>query len=232
MPESQVLDEATVKLLDLFCGAGGAALGYARAGFEVTGVDIRPQPTYPYRFIQADAMTFPLDGYDLIHASPPCQGYSPHVSSKSSKWAGTRGADEPRLIAPLLKRLDGFAYVVENVVGAKDELSPNLMLCGVMFGLPIARHRIFRTSRWVNQPDHRSCRGVAKKYAETRGWDYRDMTVTGKGRRAGTADRWKEILGWPVEVGVTQHGLREAIPPVFAEFIGKQLMDAITSVAA
>ena len=93
------------RLLDLFCGAGGAAMGYHRAGFEVVGVDINPQPHYPFEFHQADALTYPLEGFDAIHASPPCQGYSPHVSSQSSEWARRqRGKDEPRLI-PILREL-------------------------------------------------------------------------------------------------------------------------------
>ena len=131
------------RLLDLFCGAGGAAMGYHRAGFEVVGVDIKPQPHYPFEFHQADAMTYPLEGFDAIHASPPCQGYSPHVSSESSAWAGTRGKDEPRLIGAVRERLVGHAYVIENVVGARRELRGPLLLCGTMFGLPIARHRLF-----------------------------------------------------------------------------------------
>src|SRR5258707_15825847 len=86
------------KLLDLFCGAGGCAVGYHRAGFEVTGVDINPQPRFPFRFIQADAMTFPLEGYDVIHASPPCQGYSKAMKHFTKK-------DYPKLIVEMRWRL-------------------------------------------------------------------------------------------------------------------------------
>lgn len=219
----------TPRLLDLFAGTGGAALGYVRAGFDVVGVDLVAQPRYPFEFYQGDALSYDVARLfytaDAIHASPPCQGYSPHVSSRSSHWAGTLGKDEPRLIAAtrLVLRDSGLPYVIENVVGARSELHPNLLLCGTMFGLPIPRHRLFETSFPVTQPFHPPCNGVAKRYAEARGWDPRDMTVTGKGRRAGTKDRWIEIMGWPVGLPVTQHGLREAIPPVFTEYIGAQL---------
>lgn len=218
------------RLLDLFCGAGGASVGYARAGFDVVGVDVRPQPSYPFEFRQADAIEYLAAGgwigFDAIHASPPCQGYSPHVSSRSSRWAGTRGADEPRLI-PILRdglRNVGRPYVIENVVGARAELRANLVLCGTMFALPISRHRLFETSVPIVQPFHAPCAGVAARYADARGWDRRDMTITGKGRRAGTADRWRQILSWPDDVDVTQHGLRESIPPAYAEWIGRQLI--------
>ena len=216
------------RLLDLFCGAGGAAMGYHRAGFDVVGVDINPQPHYPFEFHQADALTYPLDGFDAIHASPPCQAYSAHVSSRSSRWAGTAGKDEPRLIQPVRARLvmSGVPYVIENVAGSRPLLHAPALLCGTMFGLPIPRHRLFETSWRIpvsSAMRHPACSGVAKRYAEQRGWDPRDMTVTGKGRHAGTTERWAEVMGWDQYAG-TQHGLREAIPPSYTEWIGTQLM--------
>ena len=110
-------------LLDLFCGAGGAAAGYAAAGFEVVGVDLDDQPRYPYRFVRADALTFPLEGFDAIHASPPCQAYSSITPD--------RGA-HPRLISPVRDRLRaaGVPYVIENVEGARGELINPARLCG------------------------------------------------------------------------------------------------------
>jgi hypothetical protein len=220
------------RLLDLFCGAGGAAMGYHRAGFEVVGVDIKPQPHYPFEFIQADAIEYlSTEGrrFDAIHASPPCQGYSPHVSSASSVHAGTAGKDEPRLIAAVREAINPFLeqpYVIENVIGASKVLRAPFLLCGTMFGLPIPRHRVFEASLrlpFSDFPRHGDCIGVAKAYALDHGWDPRDMTVTGKGRHAGTKERWAEVMGWPEYTG-TQHGLREAIPPAYTEWIGRQLL--------
>lgn len=222
-------------VLDLFCGAGGATIGYQRAGFDVVGMDIRPQPGYPGAFVQGDVIeylsdTAPIDlqRFAFVHASPPCQGYSPHVSSSSSEWAGTRGKDEPRLVGRVRTLLAhaAVAYVIENVVGARDELRANLLLCGTMFGLPIPRHRLFEATFPVGNPWHRPCSGVARRYAIERGWDPRDMTVTGKGRNAGTKERWAEVMGWPGDVKVTQHGLREAIPPDYAEHIGRAFLES------
>ena len=214
-------------LLDLFCGAGGAAMGYYRAGFEVVGVDIKPQPHFPFRFIQGDATTFPLGGFDAIHASPPCQAYSTGVSSRSSKWVPTLGKDEPALIGVMRERLGlaGVPWVIENVMGARPEMRSPTLLCGSMFGLDIPRHRLFETPFPVAQPCHPNCRGIARAASTRRGWEYRDMSVTGKGRHAGTAARWAELLGvtWPM----TQHELAESIPPAYTEWIGQRLMDAI-----
>ena len=133
------------RLLDLFCGAGGAAMGYYRAGFEVVGVDIKPQPHYPFEFIQADALTFPLDGFNAIHASPPCQGYSLGVRNVNAKAT-------PQLIDAVRTRLlrQDRPWVIENVKGARHAMrtTPDgyFVLCGLMFAddVPV-RHRLFET---------------------------------------------------------------------------------------
>jgi DNA (cytosine-5)-methyltransferase 1 len=215
-----------MRVLDLFCCGGGASRGLARAGFKVVGVDIQPQPGYPYEFRLVDAMEVDLRGFDLIWASPPCQGYSKHVSSRSSEYVRTLGKDEPRLIAAIRERLilSGTPYVIENVRGARDQLYRPFMLCGTMFGLPTPRHRFFEASWHVLTPMHGKCKGTAKEYAEERGWEYRDMSVTGKGRHAGTSDRWKEILGLEPDAPMTQHQLTESIPPVYAYYIARSFM--------
>jgi len=143
------------RLLDLFCGAGGAAKGYHDAGFNVVGVDINPQPHYPYEFIQADAMTFPLDGFDVIHASPPCQRYS-----VVNRGIGNH-MSHPDLLPGTRDRLvdSGVPWVIENVVGA-PMFFPT-MLCGSMFGLGtstglwLRRHRLFECSHLFLAPDCR-----------------------------------------------------------------------------
>ena len=146
-----------MRLLDLFCGAGGAARGYQQAGFYVVGVDINPQPRYAGdEFVQADAMTYPLDGFDAIHASPPCQHYS---IMRNLPWL--RDKEYPALIEPVreLLKLSGVPWVIENVYGARRSARrPDGMqagwLCGQMFGLPILRHRMFETSFFWLQPSH------------------------------------------------------------------------------
>lgn len=217
-----------MRVLDLFCGGGGAAEGYARLGWEVVGVDIDPQPCFPYEFHQADAMSilspsmqpFLRKDYDLIHASPPCQPYSKAVTSSSSKWNDTLGKDEPALIDPLraLLQQSGLPWVIENVTSAPLD---GITLCGSMFGLDIPRHRLFEASFPLVAPVHPACRGIAKAAAERRGWEYRDMTVTGKGRRAGWSERAAELLG--ITHPMRQHDLKEAIPPAYTEWIGRQL---------
>lgn len=224
------------RLLDLFSGAGGAAMGYHRAGFEVVGVDIASQPDYPFEFHQADALAFLAQHgheFEAIHASPPCQSYSTGVSSRSSQWVPTLGKDEPALIAPthaLLVEL-GRPWVIENVMGARPQMPTGLagpfILCGSMFSRPIPRHRVFSSSVWVPVPEHPDCAGLAKRTAAELGWEYRDMSVTGKGRRAGTAGRWSHLLG--IDWKVSQHQLAEAIPPAYTEYIGKQLLDHIAN---
>ena len=155
------------KLLDLFCDAGGAAVGYHRAGFdEIIGVDIGPQPQYPFAFQQADALEYVAKhghAFDAIHASPPCQGYS---IMHNLPWL--RGREYPLLLLPTLEMLEalGKPYVVENVMGARHG-SKTLQkrgleshglkagwLCGAMFGLPFYRHRLFATNWLWLTPGH------------------------------------------------------------------------------
>jgi site-specific DNA-cytosine methylase len=133
------------RLLDTFCCEGGAGEGYRRAGFEVIGVDIDPQPRYPFEFIRADAMELLADatflaGFDAIHASPPCQAYA-----NVTAWRGDRST-HPDLLQPVLDLLGAQdrPWIVENVEGAP--LRPDYILCGSQFGLRIRRHRWFQTS--------------------------------------------------------------------------------------
>jgi hypothetical protein len=131
------------RLLDMFCGAGGCSMGYLRAGFEVTGVDLHPQPHYPFRFIQADAIAYCRKHgheYDVIHASPPCQAYSITKNLKTAKTS------HPDLVAATRAALirTRKPYVIENVPGSP--LINPLMLCGSMFGLGVIRHRLFESS--------------------------------------------------------------------------------------
>jgi DNA (cytosine-5)-methyltransferase 1 len=129
------------RLLDLFCGAGGAGMGYHRAGFTVIGVDLNPQPHYPFEFHQADALTFPLDGYDAIHASPPCQHYS-----KMSLCKPGLADTYPDLVEPTRQRLAaaGVPYIIENVEGAP--LIEPTRICGSGLGMRLQRHRLFETN--------------------------------------------------------------------------------------
>ena len=131
-------------ILDLFCGAGGAAMGYHNAGFDLVGVDIEPQPNYPFTFIEYDAIAFLEEfgsllhrRWDAIHASPPCQAYS-----VATKWRGDPSS-HPDLLEPTRDLLEeiGLPWVIENVPGAP--MTPDVVLCGSMFDLQVRRHRLF-----------------------------------------------------------------------------------------
>ena len=198
------------KLLDLFCGAGGAAEGYARAGFEVVGVDNKPQKRFPYRFVQADVfdltVTF-LSQFDAIHASPPCQ----HYSVMTKRWG--RSEEHPDLVAPvraLLTRV-GKPFVIENVEQAP--LHDPILLCGSMFGLKVRRHRLFETTVPVDQLDcdHKAQGKVVGVYGHAGGSSTRDgVSFSG-------TDTWREAMGidW-----MTGKELAESIPPAYTEYIG------------
>lgn len=134
-----------MKALDLFCGAGGASMGLANAGFEVTGVDIFDQPNYPFTFYKANALEFDLSGFDFIWASPPCQAFT--LAQRIQK------NQHPDLIEPIRQRLieTNKPYCIENVVGAP--LINPILLCGSMFpGLRVYRHRLFESNFKIVPP--------------------------------------------------------------------------------
>jgi len=210
------------KLLDLFCGAGGAAMGYHRAGFDVVGVDINPQPRYPFEFHQADALEYLAEHgqeFNVIHASPPCQAYVDHNKNKETK--------HPRLIAPTRKllRMVGRHFVIENVRHAP--LKANLMLCGTMFGLRVLRHRYFENNFGLTMSPY-SC----NHWGQVANGDFIGVyAFGGRGHRRGNGKRDgkpgspkitpDEAMGidW-----MTYQELTQAIPPAYTEFIGRQLM--------
>lgn len=213
------------RLLDLFCGAGGCSVGYHRAGFDIVGVDIKPQPNYPYEFIQDDALAL-LGDYlardhalrlveygpiDAIHASPPCQNYIRGGNA-------ARDGRHPDLLAPTRTLLEqtGLPWVIENVPGAPMRV--DYVLCGSMFGLGIRRHRWFETS-W-NGFDLTLCCDHSKP-------------VTGVyGHPHGKAGGWPGMLPsdhqtWSREMDIdwmTTAELKLAIPPAYTELIGHQLL--------
>jgi len=195
------------RILDAFCGAGGAAVGYHRAGFEVVGVDINPQPNYPFEFHQADALEFLADHgheYDVRHASPPCQHYAAVTS-----WRGNQD-DHPDLVDATRDALllTGGSYVIENVPGAP--LRRDLTLCGSMFGLRVRRHRIFESSAPLTAPE-KGCRHAGL------------LPFMHKGERA-----YADAMGctW-----MSSMEGRQAIPPAYTEHIGLQLLAQIVTVS-
>jgi DNA (cytosine-5)-methyltransferase 1 len=214
------------KLLDLFCGAGGASMGYHHAGFEVTGVDKNPQPNYPFRFVQTNALTARfLRNYDAIHASPECQGYCWSTARHRAK--GKTYSDD----IPEVRRLlvaSGKPYVIENVPTAP--LQNPTYLEGPMFGLNVIRRRCFETNWWLPQPMYikrkktimqqskRDPRMFIKKSAY--------CSVAGNG-----ADGWScRLADWQEAMGIewmNREEIKNAIPPVYTKYIGKYLLGIV-----
>ncbi|MFJ4421865.1 methyltransferase domain-containing protein [Streptomyces bobili] len=201
------------RLLDLFCCQGGAAKGYADAGFDVTGVDKDPQPRYPHRFIQADAIAYALEHgarYDFIHGSPPCQ--------HDTECQRIQGNDHPDLIAPTRTALErsGRPWVMENVRGAMPKLREPVMLCGQMFHLDNYRHRFFETGGGftLDQPAHPEHLVPQAKMG-------RPVPPGHYGQFVGNfsgVDLARRVLGVP---WMNRDGIRECIPPAYTEHIGR-----------
>lgn len=211
----------TPRLLDLFCGAGGAGMGYHRAGFEVVGVDLNPQPDYPFHFIQGDALvalrdTGWLETFDAVHASPPCHDHSSiSGASDGSGW----------LLEATVERLEalGLPWVCENVVGPDVTMAGWwFVLCGSSFGMKVRRHRRFGSSLLMLPP---ACRHKEQG---------RPYTITGHGGgceskhslKPKASDFWR-FMDMPWMEGKPPYGVAQAIPPAYTEWIGRQLLQAV-----
>ena len=226
------------RLLDLFCGAGGCARGYHRAGFDVVGVDLKSQPHYPFDFIKCDALMvlrclmedcpednggYAISDFAAIHASPPCQAYSRMNRIISSD-------KHPRLIAQVRRRLEatGKPFVIENVEGSELQ-PPCLLLCGTMLGLRVRRHRYFEIRPmpvFYHHPNPCACEnGVV----EGRLIGHRVAGKKPPGRRMPphfTETQLRAAMGtdW-----MTTKENREAIPPAYTEYVGKLLLSTLAA---
>lgn len=224
------------RLLDLFCGAGGCSVGYQRAGFDVTGVDIEPHPDHPFELIVGDAMAvltgragIDLNDYDVVHASPPCQGYT---------QLGAKDGRHPKLLEPVRDALRrwGGVYVIENVEAARPHMHEPLTLCGSAFGLGVRRHRLFESNRflWGAGVCSHKAQGEIRAYYGKKGW----AAWTPGGAQVQSKDR-KPLLRGTVEQAAADMGidwmgwddLREAIPPAYTEFLGGQLLEHLARAA-
>jgi DNA (cytosine-5)-methyltransferase 1 len=215
-------------VLDTYCCGGGMAMGYYLAGFEVVGVDIDPQPNYPFPFVQGDAVEFIKEHgheYDLIHGSPPCQDYS-NLNAYNKK-------SYPRLIGPTRDAMvaTGQPYVMENVEIAGIELIDPITLCGPMFGLNVYRHRVFETNWPLVAPAHGKhvARCMRNGYVPTPEKPF--MTITGGAHSRAWQNAACDAMGMPwIKVpagGDIKLGIREvceAIPPAYAEWIGSRFL--------
>ena len=201
------------RALDLFCGQGGASAGLYNAGFEVEGVDIEPQPRYPFKFHRADALQFPLESFDLIWASPPCQFGSEATPTEHR-------AKHRNLIPAIRERLEasGIPYIIENVEGARSHLRQPIKLCGSMFGLKTFRHRYFETKPFLTT--------LTPPCAHS----FRPLLVTTAGANSRRIGNFKSTKNAPEAYGIdwmSADGLKEAMPPAYSEFLGRQMLAII-----
>lgn len=230
------------RLLDLFCGAGGAAMGYHRAGFEVIGVDINPQPNYPFEFVRADALEvldwmtdyaswrydedrWPrlTEPFSAVHASPPCQAFTDY----RRKGHGV-GEGYPNLIPGVRYLLESYGspYVIENVEKAAPELRDPVTLCGSMFGLDVRRHRLFETNWPLEQPrcDHASQIAKGKRFPGATNRHGRYTVEVGVWRIPLHVQQAAMGMDWSA-----LEELSEAVPPAYTEYVGAQLLAYLKS---
>ena len=208
-------------------------MGYHRAGFDVVGVDIEPQPRYPFEFYQGDALAFVAERgheFDAIHASPPCQAHT----TMSNRWRGAGGkADEwLNLIPATRERLEatGRPWVLENVPGAKAHMLAPIVLHGGMFGLRVHRPRLFDSSVLLLIPEARQVTNPLGIYGKHHDGRFLFRRTDGTEQRAPkTLAEAQDAMGMP---WADWNGCREAIPPAYTEFIGRQLLDHLREAVA
>lgn len=234
------------KILELFCGVGGAAEGYFRAGFDVYGVDIEEQPDFPFAFFRGDAISvlstllgggsvaftigtgkvqrLRIGDFDAVHASPPCQ-------ASCTLTKGTNSGNEYLNLIPATRALlDLFAgpTVIENVQGS--DLRRDLTLCGEMFGLGVIRHRYFEVSGFAAVPlEHVKHRGRVAGWRHGEWFDGPYFAVYGDGGGKGTVAQWQDAMD--MHWTDNRKSIAEAIPPAYTRFIGGQIMTRLESEA-
>lgn len=214
-----------MRLLDLFSGAGGAAMGYYRAGFsEIVGIDIAPQPRYPFQFIQADALNPPVNlrDFDLIHASPPCQRFS-RARSFNKMRHNIDWRDYPDLLTPCREMLidAGIPYIIENVPGAPMRI--DVLLCGTMFGLRVFRHRWFEISSPLGGKRTLILTPPCKHDGTVANGKY--FCIVNNGGLGMTTTPYVSKAVCAKAMGIdwmTRQEMTQAIPPAYTEFIGSQ----------
>ena len=208
-----------MRLLDLFCGGGGAAMGYHRAGFdEIVGVDISDHPNYPFRFVQGDALEYLAahgGEFDAIHASPPCQAFVVMAAKDGS---------HVDLLTPTLAALQlvSVPWVVENVMTAPMPVT--VMLCGSSFGLRVRRHRKFASNVFIP--------GLPCRH-DIQGRPLGVYGFTDKGTGGRRINQWGTQRATSLKEASTAMGgiswmgyreMSEAIPPAYTEHIGHYLL--------
>jgi DNA (cytosine-5)-methyltransferase 1 len=206
-----------MKLLDLFCGVGGASAGYTAAGFDVTGIDLKHGKRYPYTYIRGNVSDYLnnkyLQQFDVIHASPPCQTYSITQHLRNAQGKSTSKVDMiPEVRAALIA--SGVPYIIENVPGSP--LIDPVQLCGSSFNLKVRRHRLFESNINLKGSicNHKAQGKPVGVYGSL------NDEIPGGGHTAKTLQQARTAMG--IEWALWGE-LVEAIPPIYTEYLGKQI---------
>lgn len=219
-----------LRILDAFCCAGGAGMGYHLAGFDVVGIDINPQPNYPFEFIQGDAVQYIRDHgheYDAIHTSPPCQANCALTvgTNRSQGWGG----EHEDLVQATRAALSntGRRSTIEQPQG-QAQMTKDVTLCGEMFGLDVIRHRHMELGNWITEPpEHIPHRGKVRGYRHGVWYDGPYIAAYGDGGGKGSVKEMQDAMG--IHWTDVRSELTEAIPPAYTRWLGRRLAEKILS---